>query len=67
MSRLGRHGAVGRDHPPALSDDRDAPAVGEMMAALVTGADSPVSLSPFRLARFAERAAGGTFVASYLG
>jgi sarcosine oxidase, subunit beta len=44
-----------------------APAVGEMMAALVTGSESPVSLSPFRLARFAERAAGGTFVASYLG
>ena len=43
-----------------------APAVGEMMAALITGAAPPVSLSPFRLDRFAGRGASGTFVASYL-
>jgi sarcosine oxidase subunit beta len=44
-----------------------APAVGEMMAALITGAAPPVSPAPFRLARFAGRPAGGTFVSSYLG
>ena len=44
-----------------------APAVGEMMAALVTGGRSPVSLAPFRLDRFAGAAASGTFVSSYLG
>jgi sarcosine oxidase subunit beta len=44
-----------------------APAVGEMMGALVTGAEPPVSPAPFRLDRFAKRPAGGTFVASYLG
>ena len=43
-----------------------APAVGEMMAALITGAAPPVSAAPFRLDRFATLAAGGTFVASYL-
>ena len=47
-----------------------APSVGEMMAALITGAAPPVSAAPFRLARFgASAAAGGhgaTFVASYL-
>jgi glycine/D-amino acid oxidase-like deaminating enzyme len=43
-----------------------APAVGEMMAALITGAATPVSAEPFRLSRFAAVAAGGTFVASYL-
>ena len=43
-----------------------APAVGEMMAALITGATPPVSAAPFRLERFAAVAAGGTFVASYL-
>jgi glycine/D-amino acid oxidase-like deaminating enzyme len=43
-----------------------SPAVGEMMAALMTGAESPVSATPFRLDRFAAAAAGGTFVASYL-
>src|SRR4030095_13950524 len=32
-----------------------APAVGEMMAALVTGSPPPVNPSPFRLARFADR------------
>ena len=44
-----------------------APAVGEMMAALVTGATPPVDRAPFRLARFAGRASVGTFVSSYLG
>ncbi len=44
-----------------------APAVGEMMAALITGAAPPVSLAPFRFDRFIGRAAGGTFVSSYLG
>jgi sarcosine oxidase, subunit beta len=44
-----------------------SPAVGEMMAALVTGAAPPVSLAPFRLDRFRGRSATGTFVASYLG
>jgi len=43
-----------------------SPAVGEMMAALITGAPPPVSLDPFRLDRFATAGAGGTFVASYL-
>jgi len=46
-----------------------SPAVGEMMAALVTGARSPVSPTPFRLDRFGS--AGGSaaagFVSSYLG
>ena len=44
-----------------------APAVGEMMAALITGSAPPVNLAPFRLARFANRATSGTFVSSYLG
>jgi len=44
-----------------------APAVGEMMAALVTGSTPPVNPAPFRLARFADRGAAGTFVSSYLG
>jgi glycine/D-amino acid oxidase-like deaminating enzyme len=44
-----------------------APAVGEMMAALITGSPPPVSPAPFRLSRFAGRAAAGTFVSSYLG
>jgi glycine/D-amino acid oxidase-like deaminating enzyme len=43
-----------------------APAVGEMMAALITGTAPPVSAAPFALARFAAVTAGGTFVASYL-
>jgi sarcosine oxidase subunit beta len=42
------------------------PAVGEMMAALITGAAPPVSAAPFGLDRFANVEAGGTFVASYL-
>jgi glycine/D-amino acid oxidase-like deaminating enzyme len=44
-----------------------APAVGEMMAALITGTASPVSLQPFRLDRFTAASTGGTFVSSYLG
>lgn len=44
-----------------------APAVGEMMAALITGAEPPVRVTPFRLERFAGAHAGGSFVASYLG
>jgi glycine/D-amino acid oxidase-like deaminating enzyme len=44
-----------------------SPAVGEMMAALVTGARAPVSPAPFRLDRFANAAIAGTFVSSYLG
>ena len=44
-----------------------SPAVGEMMAALVTGSQSPVSAAPFRLDRFDVSApAGTTFVSSYL-
>lgn len=45
-----------------------SPAVGEMMAALITRARPPVSAAPFRLGRFAAAAsAGTTFVSSYLG
>jgi len=44
-----------------------APAVGEMMAAIITGAAPPVDPGPFRLSRFAGRAVTGTFVSSYLG
>jgi glycine/D-amino acid oxidase-like deaminating enzyme len=44
-----------------------APAVGETMAALITGASPPVNRAPFRLARFAATTTGaGTFVSSYL-
>jgi sarcosine oxidase, subunit beta len=43
-----------------------APAVGETMAALITGVPPPVSAAPFRLDRFAAAPASGTFVASYL-
>jgi sarcosine oxidase subunit beta len=42
-----------------------APAIGEMIAALITGAHPPVSPAPFRLDRFAATHAG-TFVSSYL-
>jgi hypothetical protein len=38
-----------------------------MMTALVTGAASPVSPAPFRLARFSDTTTAGTFVSSYLG
>jgi sarcosine oxidase, subunit beta len=43
-----------------------APAVGEMMAARITGAEPPVSTVPFRFDRFAAAAKAGTFVSSYL-
>jgi glycine/D-amino acid oxidase-like deaminating enzyme len=43
-----------------------SPAVGELMAALVTGETPPVNPGPFGLARFAATAGGGTFVSSYL-
>lgn len=43
-----------------------SPAVGEMMAALVTGAEPPVSPAPFRLDRFARARPASTFVSSYL-
>jgi len=43
-----------------------APAVGEMMADLITGRTPAVSATPFRFGRFAAGRAGGTFVASYL-
>ena len=43
-----------------------APAVGQIVAALVTGTASPVSFAPFRLDRFQSVAAAGTFVSSYL-
>lgn len=44
-----------------------APAVGQMMAALLTGSPLPVDPAPFRLHRFAAAPAEATFVASYLG
>ena len=43
-----------------------APAVGEMLAALITGGRSPVSPAPFRFDRFAEPQGPRTFVSSYL-
>lgn len=44
-----------------------APAVGEMMASLITGSCSPVNSAPFRLDRFhASPGAPATFVSSYL-
>jgi glycine/D-amino acid oxidase-like deaminating enzyme len=44
-----------------------SPAVGEMMAALITGATPPVNPAPFAFERFAGTKPSGTFVASYLG
>jgi sarcosine oxidase, subunit beta len=44
-----------------------APAIGEMMAALITGTAPAVSPVPFRLNRFATPSPTGTFVSSYLG
>jgi glycine/D-amino acid oxidase-like deaminating enzyme len=44
-----------------------SPAVGEMMAALITGTPPPVDAAPFALSRFTATAPSGTFVASYLG
>jgi glycine/D-amino acid oxidase-like deaminating enzyme len=43
-----------------------APAVGEMMAALITGAEPAVNAAPFSFDRFATTATAGTFVSSYL-
>jgi sarcosine oxidase subunit beta len=43
-----------------------SPAVGEMVAALVTGTTPPVSSARFRFDRFAEPEAPTTFVSSYL-
>lgn len=43
-----------------------APAIGEMMAALITGARPPVDPGPFRGARFAGVAATSGFASSYL-
>ncbi|HET9488545.1 MAG TPA: FAD-binding oxidoreductase [Methylomirabilota bacterium] len=42
-----------------------APAIGEMMAALITGASPPVNAVPFRFDRFAV-VPSGSFVSSYL-
>jgi glycine/D-amino acid oxidase-like deaminating enzyme len=44
-----------------------SPAVGEMMAAMITGATPPVNPTPFALGRFTATGSGGSFVASYLG
>jgi len=44
-----------------------SPAVGEMMAALITGTAPPVNPAPFALGRFGAKGPSGTFVASYLG
>ena len=43
-----------------------SPAVGEMMAALITGSTSPVRPAPFAFGRFDKERPSGTFVASYL-
>jgi glycine/D-amino acid oxidase-like deaminating enzyme len=43
-----------------------APAVGELMAALIGQTTPPVNPTPFALGRFTGTAAAGTFVASYL-
>ena len=43
-----------------------APAVGETMAALITGGRPPVDPRAFRLDRFDGAAATGGFVSSYL-
>jgi glycine/D-amino acid oxidase-like deaminating enzyme len=43
-----------------------APAVGEMMAALITGRAPAVDPAPFRFGRFAADTVAGTFVASYV-
>ncbi len=45
-----------------------SPAVGEMMAALITGAAPPVNATPFALGRFTNGAPhAANFVSSYLG
>ena len=43
-----------------------SPAVGEMMAGLITGATSPVDAEPFAYGRFTVTAPTATFVSSYL-
>jgi len=43
-----------------------SPAVGEMMAARITGATPPVDAAPFRFGRFTSSAPAATFVSSYL-
>jgi len=43
-----------------------APAIGAMMASLITRSPRSVSPHPFRLDRFAGQDRGGTFVSSYL-
>jgi len=43
-----------------------SPAVGEMMAALITGTAPPVDPAPFAFGRFDAKGPSGTFVASYL-
>ena len=43
-----------------------SPAVGEMMAALITESAPPVDPAPFAFGRFAAQRPSGTFVASYL-
>ena len=43
-----------------------APAVGELMAALIARTTPPVSPAPFAFGRFTNTAVAGTFVASYL-
>src|SRR6059036_3271524 len=43
-----------------------APAVGELMASLITRTPPPVSPAPFALGRFTGTTVAGTFVASYL-
>jgi glycine/D-amino acid oxidase-like deaminating enzyme len=43
-----------------------APAIGDMMAALITGHTPPVDPAPFRIDRFRSGGTEGTFVSSYL-
>jgi glycine/D-amino acid oxidase-like deaminating enzyme len=43
-----------------------APAVGEMVAAMIAGQSTPVDPSPFRLDRFLGSEPSGSFVSSYL-
>jgi glycine/D-amino acid oxidase-like deaminating enzyme len=68
MPILDRTGPAGLFTAAGLSGHgfKLAPAVGEMMAALITGGTPPVSTAPFRLDRFTGAAISGTFVASYL-
>lgn len=43
------------------------PAVGELMAELITEGRTTINRAPFRLDRFAARRPGGSFVGSFLG